>query len=435
MNRLDFDGLDGSLVLPAYDQGSARLSTLDSDEDGDQPAYADSKTTDFTAYTDSFPLTERHYERVDKDKGASDDMEQSENPLFYDNTEPLRIETTDSDQNGGSLNKSSLLQKLTAAFKASGNAPTKRAFNREIAEDPVVPSLKDRIASEPAAEYPPSPSQNQASQRVKRLLTIAAAFVAGLLIGGASLLAWLGRDNEIPLLGSVDKSPVIARERENQIEAIEPSEQAGDIVSLSPSEQVEKDVARKSGVERTSETPQVNNEGGASEQPVLQTQGDLETGRTPPEQKPDSSPPQHVSIRENTAGTEGGASTQQLADEIPQKALPAHTNAQSTSWTIPVSFDSLDVPGEAVAKLKDQLLLCDKGLLIIGHTCSLGEAETNYYVGLARAKSVRKTLTELGFPDDRLKVDSAGASQPVATNATEEGRQANRRVVISCRLE
>jgi outer membrane protein OmpA-like peptidoglycan-associated protein len=434
MSRLDFDGLDGSLVLPAYGQGTVRLSALDSDEDGDQPAYAYSKTTDFAAYTDSGPFAERQYERVDKDKGTSD-IEQSENPPFYDDTEPLRIETTDSDQNGGSLNESSLLQKLAAASKASGKAPTKRAFNWEIAEDPVVPTLKDRVASEPAAESRPSPLQNQASQRVKRLLTIAAVFVAGLLIGGASLLAWLGLDNEIPLLGSVDKSPVIALERENQIEAMELSEQAGDIVSLSPSEQVEKDVAPISEVERTSEMLQAHDEGGASEQPVLQTQRNLGTGRTPPEQEHDSSQPQHVSIRENTESNEGGASTQQLADEIPQKALPARANAQFTPWTIPVSFDSLDVPAEAVEKLKDRLLLCDKGLLIIGHTCSLGEAETNYYVGLARAKSVRKTLIELGFPNDRLKVDSAGADQPVATNTTEEGRKANRRVVISCRLE
>jgi hypothetical protein len=431
MNRLDFDGLDGSLVPPAYKQGTASVSN--SDQYGNLPAYAHIQTTELAAHTDSFPFAERQNESVDKTNNTRD-KEQSDDSLFSDDTEPLVIETADSDQNGGSSNEGLPLHRLAATSKVGRKARRKEGFDGELADEPLVPDLIDRAASEPAAVYRPTSQQNHASPSINKLLTISAVFVAGWLIGGAGLLAWLNLENEIPMLRSPDKSPAAAVSQQTQNAPAEPLKRANAAVPHSPFEHAEKGASLVSGQRRTIGTFQATDDSGVSEQPALQLEDNLETDRTQLDQDPDTRLSQPKSKQDVIAeGNERGASIPQLADRIAQKALPANPNAPATSWAIPVSFNSLDVPEAAVEKLKAGLLRCDKEILITGHTCSLGGADKNYYVGLARAKSVRKTLEALGIPSDRLKVDSAGANRPVATNATEEGRKANRRVVITCR--
>jgi outer membrane protein OmpA-like peptidoglycan-associated protein len=48
----------------------------------------------------------------------------------------------------------------------------------------------------------------------------------------------------------------------------------------------------------------------------------------------------------------------------------------------------------------------------------------------ARAEAVRQSLIGAGIPSSRVLIDGAGAEQPVADNATQKGRLANRRVEI-----
>lgn len=75
-----------------------------------------------------------------------------------------------------------------------------------------------------------------------------------------------------------------------------------------------------------------------------------------------------------------------------------------------------------------------QGLAVIaleGHTDSVGREAYNERLGLARAQSVKRYLTErLGIPADRINVVSYGETRPVAPNTTREGRAQNRRVVI-----
>jgi OOP family OmpA-OmpF porin len=75
-----------------------------------------------------------------------------------------------------------------------------------------------------------------------------------------------------------------------------------------------------------------------------------------------------------------------------------------------------------------------QGLAIIaieGHTDWVGREAYNERLGLARAESVKRYLTErLGMPADRLNVVSYGETRPVASNTTREGRAQNRRVMI-----
>lgn len=67
---------------------------------------------------------------------------------------------------------------------------------------------------------------------------------------------------------------------------------------------------------------------------------------------------------------------------------------------------------------------------IQGHTDAVGNPEYNYKLGLERAESVRRFLSEAGIPLHRISVISYGEERPVADNHTKDGRSQNRRVVI-----
>jgi outer membrane protein OmpA-like peptidoglycan-associated protein len=70
-------------------------------------------------------------------------------------------------------------------------------------------------------------------------------------------------------------------------------------------------------------------------------------------------------------------------------------------------------------------------LAINGHTDSVGDNERNLLLSTARAEAVKKFLVDAGIKADRLESKGFGASQPVSTNNTEEGRWQNRRVEFS----
>ncbi|HYL84028.1 MAG TPA: OmpA family protein [Candidatus Angelobacter sp.] len=68
---------------------------------------------------------------------------------------------------------------------------------------------------------------------------------------------------------------------------------------------------------------------------------------------------------------------------------------------------------------------------IAGHTDSAGDAVANQGLSERRAKAVKQTLTErYGADANRLTTKGYGPDQPLATNATEQGRAINRRVEL-----
>lgn len=70
-------------------------------------------------------------------------------------------------------------------------------------------------------------------------------------------------------------------------------------------------------------------------------------------------------------------------------------------------------------------------LLIIGHTDQVGS--TSYNLGLSerRANSAATYLMSRGLSGTRVTTRGLGESEPVASNNTEAGRQANRRVEVA----
>jgi len=72
----------------------------------------------------------------------------------------------------------------------------------------------------------------------------------------------------------------------------------------------------------------------------------------------------------------------------------------------------------------------DVNVEVAGHTDDWGSDEYNMSLSLRRAETVRDYLISKGIAADRLSARAYGESQPVADNATDEGRFKNRRVEL-----
>jgi OOP family OmpA-OmpF porin len=72
----------------------------------------------------------------------------------------------------------------------------------------------------------------------------------------------------------------------------------------------------------------------------------------------------------------------------------------------------------------------DLNVSIEGHTDNVGADAANLALSERRAKAVQAKLVALGVPAARLQAKGYGASQPIASNDTPDGRQRNRRVEL-----
>ena len=70
-----------------------------------------------------------------------------------------------------------------------------------------------------------------------------------------------------------------------------------------------------------------------------------------------------------------------------------------------------------------------------GYTDNVGKPESNKGLSDARAKTVMAELVKLGVAANRMTAEGYGQENPVADNATEEGRAKNRRIDISVRTK
>lgn len=67
-------------------------------------------------------------------------------------------------------------------------------------------------------------------------------------------------------------------------------------------------------------------------------------------------------------------------------------------------------------------------LKIGGYTDNVGNADANLKLSQKRAENTMQELVKLGVDAKRLEAQGYGEKHPVADNATEEGRQKNRRI-------
>ncbi len=106
--------------------------------------------------------------------------------------------------------------------------------------------------------------------------------------------------------------------------------------------------------------------------------------------------------------------------------------------TILFDFDSYALRYEArldLDRVTDILLRYPETTIIVaGHTDSIGDANYNQRLSEYRAQSVANYLVSRGVQSFRISAVGYGESMPIASNATESGRQRNRRVELEIRV-
>lgn len=103
--------------------------------------------------------------------------------------------------------------------------------------------------------------------------------------------------------------------------------------------------------------------------------------------------------------------------------------ATNTAELQPQSRAQLD---GIVSKIKGNQAI--RSMTITGYTDDRGAAYYNQYLSEQRAQAVRSYFIEKGIDGNMIRADGKGEADPVATNATAEGRAQNRRVEIDFQM-
>jgi len=91
----------------------------------------------------------------------------------------------------------------------------------------------------------------------------------------------------------------------------------------------------------------------------------------------------------------------------------------------PTAYDTLAKVAELIDAYRDH------EVMIVGHTDSIGDEAYNQTLSQRRAELVKQFFVDnFDLKAARLSIDGRGEAQPIATNATVSGRQANRRVEV-----
>jgi outer membrane protein OmpA-like peptidoglycan-associated protein len=104
--------------------------------------------------------------------------------------------------------------------------------------------------------------------------------------------------------------------------------------------------------------------------------------------------------------------------------LPGEVLFKTGKWELkPAAMAKLDQVAEAL-KGKEQRIV------VAGHTDTVGTHDHNMSLSQMRAQTVRDYLVGKGIPPDLVSAQGKGPDEPVADNASVEGRAQNRRVEI-----
>ncbi len=120
------------------------------------------------------------------------------------------------------------------------------------------------------------------------------------------------------------------------------------------------------------------------------------------------------------------------ATVAPQKVVATKVTLSADAL---FDFDKSALKAGGTAKL-DELVAKIKGMqldvvIATGHSDSVGPEEYNQRLSEARAEAVKAYLVSQGVDVKRVQAIGKGESEPVADNATAEGRAKNRRVDVS----
>ncbi|HTH83553.1 MAG TPA: OmpA family protein [Mucilaginibacter sp.] len=142
-----------------------------------------------------------------------------------------------------------------------------------------------------------------------------------------------------------------------------------------------------------------------------------------------------------TAGAFIGHKMDKQAAELKQ-SIPGATVVRQGEGII-VKFDSgilfdtdkSEVKPAAQTNLQNLAISLQKNpetnILIVGHTDNTGTASHNQDLSVERAEAVKSYIISNNVSASRLSTQGKGATEPIADNATVDGRTQNRRVEIA----
>jgi len=121
----------------------------------------------------------------------------------------------------------------------------------------------------------------------------------------------------------------------------------------------------------------------------------------------------------------GSARVEKLGDSVVRITMTNQTAFDVDSAQIKPGFNS------TMDKVADVVIRYGKTTLtVVGHTDNTGSARYNQKLSEDRALSVARYLEGKNVNPVRLATIGKGESEPIANNASDSGRQANRRVEI-----
>ncbi len=131
---------------------------------------------------------------------------------------------------------------------------------------------------------------------------------------------------------------------------------------------------------------------------------------------------QEKKLRKQTAGS--GVNVIRDGDNLVLD-MPADVTFPVNSYAVQPQF------GETLASIAGTLREYESTYVdVLGHTDSTGSDAYNQTLSVNRAQAVAGVLSANGVQSARVATQGYGESQPKASNTTEEGRSANRRVEI-----
>ncbi len=134
--------------------------------------------------------------------------------------------------------------------------------------------------------------------------------------------------------------------------------------------------------------------------------------------------PAEITQRREEFNTEANTALETPEDDDNTLILKYVTFETGSATLTELSRYQLD---DAVAFLKKN---AEVSSLLKGHTDNTGNADANLTLSQRRAASVRNYLVDKGIDAARLNSTGFGSVRPIADNATDEGRQANRRTEL-----
>ena len=140
-------------------------------------------------------------------------------------------------------------------------------------------------------------------------------------------------------------------------------------------------------------------------------------------------------IQINTRGLAGGRHSVAVTVEDDRGASASDTKTFSVSEKIVIHMEG-NLPNNVAKAQLDEIALKMRQnpqlrATLTGHTDDRGTEEINERVGLRRADAVRSYLvSEQNIAEGRIETQSAGETQPIASNSTPQGQSDNRRVEV-----